>query len=386
MTDNNLFFIQLNKILQVFVDDPFENMKLAYDIQMSLLDRILKIENEIKSNKGKITRNKGITKDKNTTNDTRRKLSTESKNLKDESINLKEDIKRLREIGDSLAFAYFNKHDLKTLCWKQTAGFIGGKEGLKKELYELKSIFESGRFAILNDITNSLRYGDITIEKEGKPYLLEIKSSDNRNNRIIRQEKGLDEKMEVIQNDYIENFEETNQTFKRVHTNKQEINYKEDLQLLIEEAFLKGKIIKEMEEGLTYAIYYKLEDFDSFKEVCQNINEPRVFYINQMKYINENYTPFPIIFKDEKSLMEFYNGNLIILVVIDLKVLRNKLKQKGYIFNHNENGEFTITFEHDGEDIDMVASNYHVTRIGREFISLEWFINGIEDVVNSVSS
>lgn len=313
----------------------------------------------IKSNKTKITRNKGITKDNKTTNDTRRKLSTESKNFKDKSIYLKEDIKRLREIGDSLAFTYFNKHDLKPLCWKQTAGFIGGKEGLKKELYELKSIFESGRFAILNDITNSLRYGDITIEKEGKPYLLEIKSSGNRNNRIIRQEKGLEEKMEVIQNDYIENFEETNQTFKRVHTNKQEINYKEDLQLLINEAFLKGKIIKEMEEGLTYAIYYKLEDFDDFKELCHNIKEPKVFYINQMKHINENYTPFPIIFKDEKSLMEFYNGNLIILVVIDLEILRNKLKQKGYIFNHNENGEF---------------------------ISLEWFISGIEDVVNSVSS
>lgn len=81
-------------------------------------------------------------------------------------------MRKLRQMGDSIAFSYFNKYDLKLLCWKQSAGFISGKKGLDKELKIFKSYFESGEFAILNDITNSLRFGDITISKNGKPDII----------------------------------------------------------------------------------------------------------------------------------------------------------------------------------------------------------------------
>ena len=190
--------------------------------------------------------------------------------------------------------------------------------------------------------------------------------------------------MDVIQNDYIKNFEGSDITFMRVHSKKQEINYKEDLQHLIDKAFLKGEIIKEMEEGLTYTICYKLSELDNITDLFKKIKDPRVFYINGMKGETENYTPFPFIFKNKKALMEFYNGNLIIMVIIDLKVFRNKITQKGYSFEYNDDGEFIITFKHNGENKSILASNYHITRIGREFLSLQWFIDGIEDVINNI--
>ncbi|EOU1755128.1 hypothetical protein [Clostridium perfringens] len=384
MLDIDELFINLNDKLQNFLKSPKENRVIAYDIQIILLDYILKIENEIRDIKEKIKANKLKCKDKNLKNDIRRELSIETKELKELSIVYKEDMKRLREIGDSLAFSYFSKYYLKSFCWKQSAGFIGGKDGLKNELNKLKSIFDEGGFAILNDITNSLRYGDITVDDNGKPRLLEIKSSSNKNERIIRQQQDIDHRMEMINNDYLESFLGTDKKFKRVYSKNAEINYIEELQVLIDEAIQNGSVIKEIEEGLVYNIQYKTKDFKILKYIEETMNEPKVFFVNQMKNINENYTPFPILIKNNDYLMEFYSGNLLISVFIDLEVVKRKIEEKGYLFDISENHEFIITFDLNGDNISMNTSTYHIWRIGREFLSLKWFIDEIENVVNSI--
>ncbi|MDU6981728.1 MAG: hypothetical protein E6361_10320 [Clostridium perfringens] len=384
MIDIDELFINLNYKLQNFLKNPKENKVIAYDVQMMLLDYILRIENEIRDIKQRIESNKLICKDKKVKNDIRRELSVESKNLKEVSIVYKEAIKRLREIGDSLAFAYFSKYDLKSFCWKQSAGFIGGKDGLKNELTKLKSIFDEGGFAILNDITNSLRYGDITVDDNGKPLLLEIKSSSNKNKRIIRQQQDIDHRMEMINNDYLESFLGTDKKFKRVYSNTAEVNYIEELQTLIDKAILNGSIVKEMEEGLVYNIEYKPKNSDSVRAIVETMKEPKVFFLNEFKNINENYTPFPMVIKNNNHLMEFYSGNLLIILFIDLEIIKRKIEEKGYLFDINKDKEFIIAFDLNGENISMNISTYHICRIGREFLSLEWFIAEIENVVNSI--
>lgn len=384
MIDIDLLFINLNEKLQNFLNNPKENRIIAYDIQMMLLDYIFEIEDEIRTMKEKIKSNKLICNDKNTEKEIRRELSIESKELKELSILYKEAIKRLREIGDSLAFAYFSKHDLKSLCWKQSAGFISGKEGLQNELAKLNSIFESGGFAILNDITNSLRYGDITVDDNGRPCLLEIKSSSNKNERIIRQQQDIEKRMEMLNNDYLEKFLGTDKKFQRVYIKRAEINYREELQMLIDEAIINGRVVKEMEEGLVYSIDYKPKNFENLEDILRTMKKPKVFYLNMMKNINENYTPFPMIIKNNDYLMEFYSGNLLISIFVDLEVIKRKIEEKGYLFYINEDGEFVITFELNGENISMNTSTYHIWRIGREFLSLDWFIDGIENVVNEI--
>lgn len=244
---------------------------IAYDIQMDLLEYIIEIENEIRTIKDKIKLNKQISNDKNNENEVRKKFSIEAKELKELSILYKEAIKRLREIGDSLAFSYFSKHDLKSLCWKQSAGFISGKEGLQNELAKLKSIFESGGFAVLNDITNSLRYGDITVDDNGLPRLLEIKSSSNKNERIITQQQNIEQRMEMFNNDYLESFLGTDKKFRRVYSNRAEVNYREELQILIDEAIINGSVVKEMEEGLVYSIDYKPKHFDNLAAIVRTM-------------------------------------------------------------------------------------------------------------------
>lgn len=90
----------------------------------------------------------------------------------------------LRSLGHYLASSIFDNWDIKPLMFKERSGNISGKHGLKMELKALKKIGELGHEAVLNDITNSINYGDITISTYGFPHVIEIKSSGNRNARV----------------------------------------------------------------------------------------------------------------------------------------------------------------------------------------------------------
>ena len=87
-----------------------------------------------------------------------------------------------RQIGDALAFIYFDKWDIKPLAFKQSPGFVS-KKGLKQEMTNLRRIFALGRVALMNDLTNCLRYGDISVPKDGKMIIFEVKSSNRTNGR-----------------------------------------------------------------------------------------------------------------------------------------------------------------------------------------------------------
>ena len=81
-----------------------------------------------------------------------------------------------REIGDCLAFTYLDKYDIKPMAFKQSPGFVSGKKGTRFERRCLRRIFANGTIAILNDLTNCLRYGDLTVPVGGMPNLMELKS------------------------------------------------------------------------------------------------------------------------------------------------------------------------------------------------------------------
>lgn len=381
MYNNDDFFKDINEGLQVFLENPHEFKELAYDIQQLLLDRIIKVEERIIQNNEIVKSNKIKNRNKNISPDERKDIGQETKRLNDVNEMLKQDLRRLREIGDSIAFAYFNKHDLKSLCWKQTAGFIGGKDGLKRELEELERFFNQGDFAILNDITNSLRFGDITVEKDGKPHLVEIKTSVHSNARIRRQEKDLNERMELIHNDYVENLFGSDKKLKKITSSTPEKNYVSGLEELIDIAIQKSKVSTKIEEGLTYIVIYKSNDFEFIKELIEKMNEPKVIYINSMKGLEENYIPFPNLISDSKALMEFYNGNLILMVVIEMGAVRNKLENFGYELSSNDEKGWTIKFDNDGVEETVIASDFNITRVGREFVSLDWIILSIHEVI-----
>lgn len=142
-----------------------------YDFQINILDEIIALENLVRENEAKIKEKK-----ERKANNLQEKIEIgNSINLmKDNIFHLKGDIIRVKEIMDALAYTLFSKFDLKNLGFGENTGYISGKKGLDKELEVLEKLLTNGRIAILNDLTNCIKCGDITEQLDDRINLIEI--------------------------------------------------------------------------------------------------------------------------------------------------------------------------------------------------------------------
>ncbi|MFE0087693.1 hypothetical protein [Streptomyces sp. NPDC058991] len=98
---------------------------------------------------------------------------------------------QLRSVGDALAWRAFGFHRpfILALCRNDSPGPMYGKAGLQAELDRAERAFkEDGSFALLHDLTNCLRIGDITVwDGVHPPRTEEIKTNPkNRSGAQIR--------------------------------------------------------------------------------------------------------------------------------------------------------------------------------------------------------
>jgi hypothetical protein len=171
---------------------------LALEIQEEVLARIGRAE-------------QGIRKARTEGNDIKRRLSQRG-NTRDVSRTLRETYERalkyisiqkrliltLRSIGDSVAFIYGDRHELKQLADGGDPGFITGKRGTRLERAILRAAFGWGATVVMNDLTNNLRHGDITTfrpdlwpDGNSPIMLIEAKSGRGGNKkRAERQQKS----------------------------------------------------------------------------------------------------------------------------------------------------------------------------------------------------
>lgn len=198
--------------------------------------------------------------------------------------------------------------------------------------------------------------------------------------------------MNAINNDYIENYQGSALTFMRIHSEKDEINYRSLLQNMINESLLIGESFTAVEEGLLYIIFYninpqkELEIPQKLKDKLKLINTPYPFCLNFLKSPTENYTPFPLIIKDSFALKKFYANQLIITIIIDIDIFKCKLNLLGYTLKAITDEELKISFKLNNENVEINLSMYHFYRLGRELLSLEWFVNSIDDVIKNIKS
>ncbi|MGW1438711.1 hypothetical protein ACWD7M_26145 [Streptomyces griseus] len=89
--------------------------------------------------------------------------------------------RQLRSVGDALAWRVFGFHRpfILALCRNQSPGPMYGKAGLAAELEHFeRACKEDGAFALLHDLTNCLRIGDMTIwDGVHPPRTQEIKTN-----------------------------------------------------------------------------------------------------------------------------------------------------------------------------------------------------------------
>jgi hypothetical protein len=294
--------------------------------------------------------------------------------------------------GDGLAYAYLDKYAAKHAFFaidsyeaKPSAGLLSGKIGMERELSLLRLAIERGVPAVLCDVTNVLRYGDVCLLGGADPYPIEVKSNPKLNQRGKRQAAALKRLAEFLTSDRAENFRAPGRT-KRIAIPIPERNHQDVMNSCIAVAESAGHCIVHPEPGLTYiASYEQLHEHQL--DVLAAGNQPVIFILNEDKRAGEwlIYEPFTRSIRGRQHLLDFVTGRLVIIVVFDLAVLCAAMQRPGWDVSIHHSVPAAIQFYHRKTGAIIGLSRQFLGRVGFEFVSPSWiaecFAPNIEELL-----
>jgi hypothetical protein len=284
-----------------------------------------------------------------------------------------------RDVGDSIAHIYLNKWDIKPLSVdKAPPGFLTGKKGFRLEHGILKKSHSWNVIAILNDITHCLRYGDITVPKDGFPLLIEAKSGKSKlkDAREIRQSERANKVLNYLMTDKVSGlYEQVSSEMMRKNMHHPEKNNASQINQLIENALrTKQNVGSKIESALYYFVILDSDEVPVSLQLIPKDAEPYVFYTNFLiKNSKGGYYPPPLIITEPDALYRFYTGDYAITVVADIKEIREMLHDKGIKVSVLNDGVCCLQFDY--RKAHAKVSNHFFGRLGGEFLSLQWLID-----------
>jgi len=117
-----------------------------------------------------------------------------------ELFHLKAEVRALRDIGDGIAWRLFD-YDRAVLheLARRPSGKHINLDGILAELYALAAYCnERSGVPLLNDLTNFLKFGDLTIRRGSEFEIVEVKAGTSGGGRDTRQRQGLTEVMSLL--------------------------------------------------------------------------------------------------------------------------------------------------------------------------------------------
>jgi hypothetical protein len=291
-----------------------------------------------------------------------------------------------RCFGDGIAFSYLDKWAVKPLLYnvetpdvKQTAGYLTGKEGLHQELAVVLEAKAHGVPALLCDLTNTIRHGDICLLGASDPYVIEVKSSPNVNQRAARQVDNITRIHEYFETDEAANVRGVPHV-KRVELVLPEMHHREFVNPMIEEALREGRSVAEPEPGIRYAALAPTRNPDN-RSILAGIEYPIIYFLNEAKNFQAwgCYYPFTLTITSPRSLYAFLNGDVILLVVFDFTKLQSIAHAQGMSLSILDfDGDWVYQLEKKFVGIDepttVDISRHFATRMAFEFLSWEWLL------------
>lgn len=373
--------------------DPSSNdLSPLADIQHYIIDRILDTEKKLDHTKRAIGELKGALRAKHSSKQRSKEIKAQMTKCSDSLSAYSYLLYVWRCFGDGIAFKYISKWNLKRLLFesdspaiKASPGFLGDKSGIERELALMLDAISHGVPAVLCDITNTIRHGDICLLGESDPYVIEVKSSRNTNKRVTRQ-------LESIQK--IHNYLESDTgsvggvpQMERVALASIDRHHNSCINEVILYAMGGGWSRKSPENGLHYIAINCSTALD-YEEVFYGIAQPMLFLLNQAKTEKrwDNYYPFTLSLKTPEVLYAFLKGDVYVIVVIDGVVLKSLARDIGYdlsvVMADNIGFEMKKLSSCKPESIPYIISEHFVGRIGLEFLSLEWFVENEEAMMS----
>lgn len=281
--------------------------------------------------------------------------------------------------GDGLAYAYLDKYAVKHVFYgtetydvKPSAGILGGKAGLAGEIACLLSALDHEVPAVLCDLTNTLRYGDVCLLGASDPCPIEVKSRPGLNQRGKRQAAALKRLTDFLETDQADDFRLPGIT-RRVEIHPKERNYRDAMNACIAEAARAGFACVQPEPGLAYFAIYGRPPNGSF-EVLLGGGVWVYLMLNEQKIAGTwaPYEPFTLSIRDAQHLLDFIEGRLSLIVAFDANALVKRMARPGWDVRFDGDATAAIQFRNPETGVLIGVSRPFISRIGFEFVAPSW--------------
>lgn len=290
----------------------------------------------------------------------------------------------LRWVGDALAFSFIDRWDIKPLgLKKESAGFLSGKKGARRERRILRALFSYGFIAILNDLTNCLRYGDITVlDRNGRYHIAEVKSKKKLSERVERQMTEAEHILEYLSSDHTDRLYGLQANVQRVSAHAQPDYHTSQINEVIADALARGNSYREVESGL---YYFATTGFDPevVRQISQQCKGKMIAaLVEPQAYSELVYYPLTLSLNNPEALYLLCAGKLTIVVMVDSGVIKEKLEVNAISLEAIGEGEdyaLSVRCLHpvDNQPVEMKVGNHLFQRVFAEFLSLDWIVQYI---------
>lgn len=364
-------------LLKELEKDPMGNKATCLAIQERLIVNLTNIEARIQKTKKEVSAIKQRLGDRNLKN-----TKEEAKQLKARSKSLLQRVDEyqylrilFKSIGDGIAFLYINRFDLKTQNFKQSTGFISNKKGNRLERQCFRQAFKAGGIAIMNDLTNVLKYFDLMIIAGIDAwYPIEVKSGSSKNK--VQADKGSTLMKYLIADVPADIYERGGPMIRQSLTSSIQ-DHVGQVNALIGDARQKGFALRQLEEGLTILATFRdnVDDFDGLMKSLKLV-DPILFCQNNYAVTQFGYYPYCLSIKATDDYLDFLSGKLQLFHFFDCTSLQPIADKHDYNYEFlGEEQSYVKFIRKDDPEFGFAVSWHSFSRIFFEYISSSWLIN-----------
>lgn len=382
--------LELFVTLRTIKEDPHANAALVHFVQQTLIQKIVYIEKKIrrlKSTVSELKKRRVATRDSMTQSARKVRVKDQLRHTHARIDRYQDLLTIFRQIGDSLAFLFIDKYDLKPMAVKPAPGAISGKAGTRLERRVLRWAGANNVILLMNDLTHCLRYGDVTaLAPDGTFQLIELKSGRRGSSREAKQLDSTNAILKYLREDVSDNL------YGRYHMHRvapiaKEVDYSHLVCQVCSSLTENELRVVIVEDGLAYIVWSGQVDFTDAKK--QLVGWLPVTYVFSPFNWPPGHTPLPLSIADEHFLLRIYEGTAGVFTVTDIKAISRHARNAGFRVVpplSREDGMFlrlepVNELSVDKRPIEVGADFWR--RLSTEFLGLQWMINAVIDVHTS---
>lgn len=377
-----------------------------------MLDSLIGIEGEIQKIRERAGSLKKLIPEFKRTNEPPRIIDTqrEISELEGKVASLNYQRETALFLGDVMALKLLDQDTIKHFAGYQSAGFISGKSGLQAEVDAARHFFAEGYLVLFNDLTHSLRLGDLTLRKGERVQTFEVKSNPREyfSKEAVRQIST-----PIVIHQYLKHgvtpvpvslpdktldqagFDSSDHKAGYAIQLDSEIVEKRNFDIAgtVFKAVYKSPVVQ-IDRGVTHYLGCRKRNIVELRRKLEEMTRPGDWIVSNLRKRVVEYgdlPPFGLYFKPE-STVDVITGEVVIVTVFSMQDLADQLKTKNITLSWERKYrdffpmEFKPNYSLEGE-FKVQTHNicqWHWLRVLYSLLSLETFVERCAECLSPV--